>query len=140
VSFFRRGGSKSPAESDPAALGRRGERIACKFLKRSGMKILARNYDCPGGEVDLIALEPAEKNLDRCDTLVFVEVKTRSSDYYTSPAAAVDRDKRRRLKKAAQHYRDRRNTDDFAWRFDIISIVIPPGDDPRIEHLVAAFR
>ena len=66
-------------------LGRRGEKLAAKALKRAGMKILARNYRCPAGEADLIALDRSTRRQSGAETIVFAEVKTRSSDTYTDP-------------------------------------------------------
>ncbi len=76
---FRSGRSSSDG------LGRRGEKLAARLLKQKGLKILARNYRCPIGEVDLIALDPATQRQIGAETLVIVEVKTRSSEAYVVP-------------------------------------------------------
>ncbi len=68
------------------------------------MKVLARNYRCPVGEIDLIALDRHPACGPFGPTLVFVEVKTRGDDTYTDPESAVDAEKRRRIKKAAAYY------------------------------------
>ncbi|MFP4055113.1 MAG: YraN family protein [Phycisphaerae bacterium] len=122
------------------SLGTRGEKLARRHLKRRGMKILASNYRARGGEVDIIALDPTTRAETSAETIVFVEVKTRTSDRYTDPASAVDNDKRRRLRKAAGQYLASRPTDGYATRYDIVSIVIPPGQNPRINHMPGAFR
>ena len=120
-------------------LGRLGESLACKLLKRRGMKILARNYRCPAGEVDVIALARRRRS-PGAETLVFVEVKTRSSDRYTAPESAVDAAKRRRMSRVADYYRAARRAEDLPARFDIVSVVIPPdGAAPRIDHIADAF-
>ncbi len=119
-------------------LGVRGERIALRFLKRQGLKILARNYRCPSGEVDLIALQGATRDIP-AETIVFVEVKTRSSDRYTDPASAVNGDKRRRVQAAARYYLRTHPSEGYHVRFDIVSIVLQPGEKPRVEHIVEAF-
>ena len=116
--------------------GRRGERLAEKHLRAAGYKILARNYRCPVGEVDLIALK-AEGN---ARTIAFVEVKTRRSDAHVDPESAVDADKRRRMLKVAQYYLSRRDADDCDARFDVIAVVIPPDGPPTVRHIVAAFE
>ena len=120
-------------------LGARGEKMARRLLKRRGMKILARNYRCPAGEADLIALDCSTRGQFGAETIVIVEVKTRRSDRYTSPAGAVDADKRRRLRKIADYYVATRHADDLNLRFDVVSVVIPEGQQPRIEHIPNAF-
>ena len=120
-------------------LGRLGEKLAARALKRAGMKILARNYRCPTGEADLIALDRSTRRQSGAETIVFVEVKTRSSDKYTGPESAVDRDKQRRLENVAQYYVTRRHAEDFIIRFDIIAIVAPDGQAPELKHIKDAF-
>lgn len=122
-----------------SGLGPRGERLALRYLKRGGLKVLARNYRCGAGEIDLIMLDPSTCARGGAETIAFVEVKTRASDHYTAPAAAVDGEKRRRITKAAQHYLAGRDASAFSIRFDIVSIVVPPGGKPIIEHIPQAF-
>ncbi len=115
------------------ALGERGEDHAARFLRKAGLKVLARNYRCDAGEIDIIALHH--------ETLVFVEVKTRSSDASVLPEAAVDKDKQAHIRAVARHYlaahpQARR----FDTRYDIISIVWPHGESPTTRHLEGAFR
>ena len=112
-------------------LGRRGERLAEKTLKAAGCRILARNYRCPAGEADLIGLLG--------DTLVFAEVKTRSDDTYTTPQAAVDSAKRDRYRKVARYYLQQIGRDDLTVRFDVVAIVLRPGEKPQIRHIPDAF-
>jgi len=121
------------------ALGQRGETLARRFLKRRGLKILARNYRCPNGEIDLIALDRSTRAEQGAETIVFVEVKTRSSDRYTSPESAVNADKKRRIHRAARYYLGTHATAEFLARFDIVSIVAEGGAKPRIRHLCGAF-
>jgi len=123
--------------ADP--LGRRGEKLACRALRRGGLKILARNYRCPAGEVDIIALDPSTRREFGAETVVFVEVKARSSDRYTDPESAVDADKRRRMRKVADHYVARRGAREFNVRFDIVAIVASGDEPPRITHIPDAF-
>ena len=129
---FRRG------ERD--GLGARGEKLARRFLKRQGLKILARNYRCPAGEADLIALDLSTRHGGCPETVVFVEVKARTSDRYVDPESAVDRRKRRKLRQVAAHYLAARHADGLNVRFDIVAIVSPPGGEPQIRHIVDAFR
>jgi putative endonuclease len=115
--------------------------MARKFLKRRGLKILARNFRCPRGEVDLIALDASTRREGGAETICFVEVKTRSSDRYTDPESAVDADKQKRVRKAADYYLAKRAAaaDGLNVRFDILSIVIRDRDEPRIRHIQDAF-
>ncbi len=120
-------------------LGLKGEKLARRFLKHRGMKILATNYRCAAGEVDLIALDRSTRRELKAETLCFVEVKTRSSDRYTDPASAVDADKRRRIRKVADYYLSRHDADDLNVRFDIVSVIIRPGGNPEINYIPDAF-
>ena len=110
-------------------LGRSGEREAAKFLRRKGMRILARNYRGPAGEIDLIARDG--------DTLVFVEVKTRREGV---PAEAVTLEKQRNLTLTAMHFLRRYRALEVRSRFDIVAIVWPESTrSPAIEHIPNAF-
>ncbi len=120
-------------------LGRTGEDLARRALRKRGMKILARNYRCPAGEIDLIALDPSTRKDFGCETIAFVEVKTRSSDRYTDPEAAVNADKQRRIRKVADYYLARHDAAELAVRFDIVSVLIRPDEKPQIKHIPQAF-
>jgi putative endonuclease len=108
-------------EADQAT-GRRGEDIAHRFLQRAGMVVVARNHRTAGGsgEIDLIAWDG--------ETLVFVEVKTRSTGDYGPPDRAIDTEKERRILYAARDYTRRANIPWERVRFDTVSIVlnVPP--------------
>ncbi|MHC4985823.1 MAG: YraN family protein [Planctomycetota bacterium] len=119
------------------SLGQRGERLAARHLKRQGLKILARNYRCPVGEADLIALDRSTKRLG-AETIVFVEVKSRSSDKYTDPESAVNADKKRRLHKVANYYVQRHDAHEHNVRFDIVAVLFS-GDKPVVRHTPDAF-
>ena len=111
--------------------GRIGEDLAHRFLHARGCTVVARNYRTlsGSGEIDLVAWDGAK--------LVFVEVKTRSSDEFGPPESAVDAEKRERVQRAARDYVRRA---EIAWRdtrFDIVSIVLE--EPPRIEWLRDAF-
>jgi putative endonuclease len=103
------------------------------------MRVLARNYRCPVGEVDLIALDRSTRADLGAETICFVEVKARASDRYTDPDAAVDAQKQRRIRKVADHYLARRHADDYNVRFDIVAVVCPPGERPHVTHFPDAF-
>jgi len=123
----------------PRPLGQRGERLARRFLRRRGMKILAANYRCPAGEADLIVLDPSTRKELGAETIVVVEVKTRSSDEYTDPEAAVNTAKRRRMKKVAETYLTEKRAEDYNLRFDIVAIVLREGEKPEIKYIPGAF-
>lgn len=95
-------------------LGDKGERIACKELKKKGYKILEKNYRIKLGEIDIIAQDG--------DTLVFVEVKTRSSDEYGTPAEAVDKHKQKRIRQVAASFLLKHKYKDTECRFDVVCI------------------
>lgn len=95
-------------------LGQQGEDIAARFLRRQRYAILARNYRCPLGEVDLVALERS--------VIVFVEVKTRRADDFGTPAEAVDRRKRRQLQRVAEFYLARHRLEGRDARFDVVEV------------------
>jgi len=120
-------------------LGLRGERQAKRFLKRRGLKILATNYRSPTGEIDLIALDRSTRKQMGAETIVFVEVKTRTSDYFTGPESAVNRDKKRRIKKVARYYLAHHPTDGYNVRYDIVSIVARDAEKPQIKYIPNAF-
>ncbi len=119
------------AASKPHPGGAEGERLAVRFLKRRGYRIVERNYRCRGGEIDLVALDG--------DEIVFVEVKARSSEDFGSPAEAVTGTKRRRLARAARDYCNRRHLADPNCRCDVVAILTPPGGKPQFELFRDAF-
>ena len=106
-------------------LGFWGESRAVKFLKKSGYTVLHRNFKCPFGEVDIIA--------QKDDTLCFIEVKTRSSDYFGEPNQAVNRTRQSRYINSARYYFTDREID-CTVRFDIIEIM-----GKTINHIENAF-
>jgi len=113
--------------------GTRSERAAALFLHRLGYRILARNYTCPHGELDLIALD------GRC--IVFVEVRSTGTDDADRPAASVDDAKQRRLTGLALYYLQEHGLLDCAARFDVLALSWPPGRrEPRIVHYRQAFE
>lgn len=113
-------------------LGRRGEDLAHRYLRRLGLLVVARNWRPPqgGGEIDLIACEPGKDG----DTLVFVEVKTRASGEFNAPERDVDADKLVALRRAARDYVRRAEADPNLVRFDVIAVT-----DVGIQHFRDAF-
>jgi putative endonuclease len=113
--------------------GTRSERAAARFLRRQGFRILARNYTCPHGELDLIALEGC--------CIVFVEVRSTGGGDANRPAASVDDAKQRRLTRLALHYLQEHQLLDAAARFDVLALSWPPGlREPHIVHHRQAFE
>jgi putative endonuclease len=95
--------------------GRKGERVAARFLMKQGFDILARRYRGRSGELDIIALEQ--------DTLVFVEVKTRSSSKFGEPWEFVDWHKQQILRRTAEAFIADHDLGQYTYRFDIVSVV-----------------
>lgn len=112
-------------------LGRQGEQAAEQFLRAQGYVLLARNYRCAYGEIDLVVR-------DR-DTLVFVEVRTQSGPTFGDPLESVTQRKQRQIAKAAMHYVVRQRVANHPLRFDVIGIVWNKLA-PQIVHVKGAFE
>jgi len=124
----------STASSRPQHLrrGTRGEKLACRFLRRNGYKILYRNFKGrSGGEIDVVCR-------DR-DTLVFVEVKTRASEDFGRPIAAVDRQKQKRISRGGLNWLRMLDNPDILFRFDVVEVIIAEDVRPRLELIKNAF-
>jgi putative endonuclease len=118
------------AMSDAFDLGKMGEQLATEHLKKNGYSILARNYKITAiAEVDIVA--------SKDEHIIFVEVKTRESDYLNDPALMVPMKKQRQIIKAADEYVKEHEVD-LPWRFDIISIVLNK-QYKKIDHIEDAF-
>ena len=119
-------------ESRTAALGRYGEDLAAEHLTAAGMTVLARNWRCPDGELDLVLR-------DTDGTVVFCEVKTRSGTGFGDPSEAVGHRKARKLRTLACRWLvDHRPPDASDLRFDVVSIVRQRGSAPELHHLRGA--
>jgi len=110
-------------------LGKKGEKLAEKFLRDKGYDIIATNWRFDKDEVDIIAKDD--------DEIVIVEVKTRSTDFYGFPEDAVDTQKEKFLIRATEAYLVENNLD-VDTRFDIVAIVLN-NKETRIHHIVDAF-
>ena len=113
-------------------LGKRGEDMASSFLRSAGCGILAANYRCPWGEIDLVARDGEE--------LAFVEVRTRRTAVFGTPQESITRRKAEHLVAAAQHYlQDHVPENDgeaIPWRIDLVSICLTDGScSPQIDHI-----
>ena len=112
--------------------GALGEKLACRYLKHNGYKVLFRNFrGRSGGEIDIVCR-------DR-DTLVFVEVKTRGREDFGRPVEAVDRDKRKRISRGALAWLRMLDNPDILFRFDVVEVVIVDEAKPRVELIKNAF-
>jgi putative endonuclease len=111
--------------------GNRGERLAARFLRRQGYRILARQYRTPLGEIDLIAQDG--------DCVVFVEVKTRRSDQAGHPVEAVTPAKQTQLARLALVFLKQRRLLACRARFDVVAILWSRRRHPQLEHYRDAF-
>lgn len=111
--------------------GTLGERAAKKFLKQQGLKFLTANFRSDRGEIDLIFRDG--------DCLVFAEVKARSSEEWTRPAAAVDARRRRRLSQCGLDYLRLLKNPPVKIRFDIVEVLLAGGKVREIRHLPNTF-
>ncbi|OKY74459.1 MAG: YraN family protein [Desulfobulbaceae bacterium DB1] len=112
------------------SLGKKGEEIARKFLRRQGYTIIEHNFRTRNGEIDIIAREGA--------TLVFVEVKTRSDARFGSPFEAVTTRKCKTISRVALEYLLAHGGLDQPCRFDVVSV--RPGENPEVEIVRNAFE
>ncbi|HWQ76417.1 MAG TPA: YraN family protein [Syntrophomonas sp.] len=111
-------------------LGRQGEEIAAAYLSDKGYTILARNYRCRRGELDIVCQKGA--------VVVFVEVKTRRSSLFGSPEEAITRTKMQHIRTTALAYLAENKPSCRETRFDVVTIMLT-GDNPQINHIKAAF-
>jgi putative endonuclease len=111
--------------------GALGEAAAKKQLRRLGLKFLTANFRSPRGEIDLVFREG--------DCLVFVEVKTRSSEEWARPAAAVNKERRQRLTRAALDYLRLLRNPEVKVRFDIVEVLLDNDAVREVRHLPNTF-
>lgn len=110
-------------------LGRYGEELAARYLTDRGLVVLARNWRCPAGEIDIVARDAT--------TLVVCEVKTRSGTAFGEPIEAVTWEKARRLRQLAAAYLDASGLRPPSVRIDVIGILRPSSGPARLEHVEA---
>jgi len=116
-------------------LGKLGEAYAAAYLEQLGYRLVAANFTLPVGrtlrgvvvnaEIDIVAYEG--------ETLCFVEVKTRASDWFAPPQVNVDLRKRRQVTRAARAYRRMFELEDQPYRCDVVTVVLPPDSTPRVD-------
>ena len=127
--------NKHSFQSKTSRIGQLGEELAARFLLKNGFHLVLSNFKVPvgrnrlgapvSGEIDLIAFDE--------DVLCFVEVKTRSSDFFATPIAAVDLRKQRQITRTARMYRKIFRLDWVKFRYDVVSIVLNENAKPKIE-------
>jgi len=113
-------------------LGALGERHAARLLRAKGYRLLEANYRTPRGEIDIIARDG--------DILVFVEVRTRTSEAIQTPLASVDADKRAHIERTANTYLRARRLPECGRRYDVVEVLAAPdGTVLEIRHVQGAF-
>jgi putative endonuclease len=112
-------------------LGKAGEDLACRELRRRGYTVIARRYRTRAGEIDIVARDG--------ETVVFVEVKARTTGRFGAPQEAVTWRKRARLRHLAADYLSRHNLADSPCRFEVVAVTIGAGRRPRLEVVPASF-
>lgn len=115
----------------PYDLGKAGEEVALKYLKRKKFKIIKKGFRLYKGEIDVIAYDRK--------TLVFIEVKTRRSRNFGLPEESVTTAKQRQIKKIAQGFIAFNNLENVECRFDVISLILKKNDGYFISHFKDAF-
>ena len=121
----------------PSSLGTLGESYAAAYLTQLGYRLVAANFTLPIGrnrrgavtnaEIDLVAYDG--------DTLCFIEVKTRASDWFAPPEVNVDLRKRRQITRAARVYRQMLGIENEPHRYDVVTVVLTDNATPRLELL-----
>jgi putative endonuclease len=123
---------RNSGEAEHIALGEHGEALAAQFLRRHNHGILYKNFRAPhGGEVDIVCRDKKHSEL------VFVEVKTRTTEIFGAPAEAVDQKKRRLIIRGAMQWLRMLDKPEITYRFDIVEVVI--GPPLEIRHIQNAF-
>ncbi len=131
--LFRDKPAAPPHSSGNISTGQQGEDVASRFLATNGYRIVERNFRCKGGEVDIIAHDPAAQSF------VFIEVKTRRDLSYGVPQLAVTLFKQRQISKAALTWLSKNRKMDSNARFDVIAILLHTDIRFTIEHIKNAF-
>ena len=123
--------ARAPTEAVHLELGKRGEQLAAAYLEQQGYALVASNFALPVGRNMRGAIIDAEIDLVGYDgpTLCFIEVKTRASDWFAPPEANVDLRKQRQIARAARAYRRMFGLVDAPYRYDVVTVVLPPETD-----------
>jgi putative endonuclease len=126
--FFKR----NKLLKDRYALGKWGESISEKFLRRKGFKILTRNFSCNAGEIDLIVV-------DKDRAIVFVEVKTRLDEEFTPTEEVVNKTKADKMAKTSRYFLSVHDIANRPYRFDIVTVTLGKRGPADIRHYKSAF-
>jgi len=118
--------------TDKNHLGQWGEKRCEKFLKRKGLKTLTRNFSCKTGEIDLVMV-------DTDGSVVFVEVRTRVDEKFSSVESSITSTKKARLFRTARFFLAVHDIDDRPFRFDVVTIVLGQKGRPQIRYYKSAF-
>lgn len=124
--------ARQVAQADRDELGRRGEQLAEFHLRRAGLRVVARRFRTPTGEIDLIMRDGT--------TVVFVEVKTRRSRRHSDPEEAVRGPKQERMARTAAWFLRHKRWENRPCRFDVVAVVLAEGGEPEIVHHPDAFH
>ena len=120
-----------------SSLGQLGETYAAAYLEQLGYRLVAANFTLPVGRNLRGAVVNAEIDLIAYDrnTLCFIEVKTRASDWFAPPQVNVDLRKRRQITRAARAYRHMLGIKGEPYRYDVVTVILPADATPQIELL-----
>lgn len=118
--------------ADRKQLGRWGEKRCERFLKREGLKVLARNFSCKTGEIDLVMV-------DIDSSIVFVEVRTKVDESFGPPEESITQSKKAKLLRTARYFLAAHNIENRPYRFDIVTVVLGRTSRPQIRHYENAF-
>jgi putative endonuclease len=113
-------------------LGKWGEEQGCRYLMEQGYRIVYQNYRCPVGEIDIIASREGQ--------LAFVEVKTRRSTSFGSPAEAVNFKKQMKYQKTSLYFLNDKRWKDVDCRFDVLEVIVNPDGTFHINHIQNAWQ
>ena len=113
-------------------LGRRGEMAGWGYLLRRGYKILEKNYRCPVGEMDVIAV--------RKGRMAFIEIKTRSGDHFGKPEESVHRSKQQKLIRVARWYLKEKGKENLRASFEVLAVTWKGRGDPEFRMIENAFE
>ena len=112
-------------------IGQKGENLAADYLQNAGYTVLERNYRCKLGEIDIIARDN--------DTLVFIEVRSRSSLAFGLPQESINRRKRHQISKVALEYMIRRKLKNIPARFEVVAVSFE-GRKEKVDLIKDAFE
>lgn len=122
----------SPGSPEHLRRGALGEKLAARFLRKRGYKVLYRNFrGRSGGEIDIVCRDG--------DTLVFVEVKTRGSEEFGRPFDAITSDQKRRISRGALAWLRMLDNPEILFRFDVVEVVMTASEKPEVELIRNAF-